>query len=730
MKNIVFENSITVCSSAPQSKFPAELFSREINSRIPGFCSAGDAENASFVFELNEALGRDDYSVELKGGKVFLLASGVRGFIYSVGRILRKIYPLDGGFCLMSEAFGAFSPEKEIRGHQLGYRTTANSYEAWSLDDYDRYYLDLMYFGMNTAEHIPYESGKSHRNRLMKYDEEEFLIETVRRMDEIDLDVSLWHPNNSSETDESARETRARIYSKLKRIDHLFIPGGDPGDLPAKDFVKRCEAISGALKESHPGAKLWPSAQAPHGMPGWGDEFLEALKGAKGVYGVIYGPNHAMPLEELRSRLPGEYPIRFYPDITHNVRCEYPVHFDKNDWHYALCACLSRECVNPRPAEYARLHEVTKDYVVGSVSYSEGINDDVNKAVWSLLDYDSKTSVREAVEDYCRLFFFGKDSGKAASLILSLEQNWVGGPAENEGIEETYRGFAELSEKYPELNENKRFLLLEMRAACDKFVRDRLIFEQGLIGKAEKFFLAGDNKEGVKALKEPLPDEILNLREDIEKYAALLFEKAGLQTDVERYCADNWERGAVLETIDLPVTDRQFIINKIDELGEEYALKLIGRDRAPKGEFHYSVAANGVSLPQKGEPYFNFQGDRPNVNNGKLPTAFFNVFDNFTFSVCAEGLEDNVKYLLRAVHLDRRDENEEELVIKAFGNEIYRGDRFGKPDGEYDRVFGCPGFVSALYEIPQGAVREGKLELEFSERIMGVMIAEIAVIKA
>ena len=34
------------------------------------------------------------------------------------------------------------SPEYSIRGHQLGYRATANSYDAWSVEQYERYIDD------------------------------------------------------------------------------------------------------------------------------------------------------------------------------------------------------------------------------------------------------------------------------------------------------------------------------------------------------------------------------------------------------------------------------------------------------------------------------------------------------------------------------------------------------------------------------------------------------------
>ena len=54
------------------------------------------------------------------------------------------------------------------------------------------------------------------------------------------------------------------------------------------------------------------------------------------------------------------------------------------------------------------------DQLVGIVS---GGGDDVNKAVWSALDFAPETPVREILEDYARLFFPGADEKKAADAI-------------------------------------------------------------------------------------------------------------------------------------------------------------------------------------------------------------------------------------------------------------------------------------------------------------------------
>ena len=115
-----------------------------------------------------------------------------------------------------------------------------------------------------------------------------------------------------------------------------------------------------------------------------------------------------------------KYPIRYYPDICHNLRCEIPVHFDRDDWHYAYASTLSREAINPRPSEYRLIHRLTKQYVCGSVSYSEGVNDDVNKFVFGALDFDPDADLREVLRDYARAFFYGEDCEKIVDVIFGM----------------------------------------------------------------------------------------------------------------------------------------------------------------------------------------------------------------------------------------------------------------------------------------------------------------------
>ncbi len=724
-----------IFSETPPSKKAAGLFAEEILSRTgtpPLPCA--EKENANFIFETDASIPKDGFDISIDNNAVTVTASGIRGFIYGFGMFLRKIVSVCGLPSLSEDISGVYRPDKAIRGHQIGYRTTPNTYDAWSYEDYRRYYLDMMFFGTNIVEHIPYEKGVSKRNRLMKYDEEEFLIKATEMADEFDLDVSLWHPNNDGETVEQAAERRGKLYETIPRLDVVFPPGGDPGEFYPDEFILRCKEISKALKKSHPEAQMWPSAQQPHSIPTWGEEFIEEMeKLPEEIDGVIHGPNHAFELETLRRRLPAKYPIRLYPDITHNVRCEYPVHFDRDDWHFALTTGLSRECTNPRPREYRHIHRMTRRYVVGSVSYSEGITDDVNKMVWADMDYNPDCDLRTSLLDYSRLFFYGSDAEKLADGILSLELNWQCDPAENPTIDRTLETFERLAVEYPFLNENWRFLQLLMRAKCDWVLRHRRIFELGLIKLAEKEIKNGHLKNARKILETDFEENYKKERNDITVLAQKLFDLIGLQSDIENYCADNWERGAILETMDLPITDRKWLLGRLDyaensDNPEEIMKKVINRNIVRSDEYYFSVALNGLEecgVAQTGEIYMNFQGDRPNVNTGEMPVAMFKVYDNLSFKCKVGGLDFDGDYKLKITFMSKKNAALKGHRITANGTVIYEGEQFGgEKDEEFDRLMLAPGFETAAYTIPKELIQNGCIDLEFYEPVMGVMFSE------
>ena len=735
MRNHFSVNTVAHDGSA-EAKKAAELLRTELHCRTgkePQLCLPGEIR-----LEIDPAISDPD-AYRIEGNRSFIFrAKGLRGLVYAIGLFLRRTEYENGEIYLIDDITGSYTPYMSVRGHQLGYRTTPNAYDAWSLTDYERYYLDMMYFGCNTVEHIPSE-GTQRKNRLMRYEPEELCAKASALAKEWELDVSLWYPN-AEKTLEEALENRRKVFRRMPEINTVFPPGGDPGDLYADEFIHRVEEISRLLKRYHPQAKIFPSAQAPHQYPDWGEVFLREMEKMPSLIdGVILGPNRAMDLDELRMRLPEEYPIRLYPDITHNVRSEYPVHFDRNDWHFAWAIAESRECVNPRPREYRRIHRLTRGYVIGSVSYSEGVNDDLNKMIWSDMDYFGETDLRQSVADYVRLFFPGSDIALLTDAIFGLEENWNTDPAEGGCIESTCQKWLLAGEKNPELRKNWRYVLHLFRASCDLLIQKRRRFELSLLREARALLEKGSLAQSRAVLQREFDAEYTALRGKLEEYAAFLFQAIGYQTDVARYCGDSWERGATLETIDLPLTDRAYLLHRFslaDTMQEEkrlpYLLDVIHRTETEKDEYYYSVARNGLAetgTMQQGEVYLNFRGDNPAVNNGSAPMSILSVYDNFTFACKVSGLTAPSDYEIRVVYLDKRSEKATRHTVLFNGEILYQGTQFGEEDFDYDQKFLTKGFVSAVYLLPRRLLRGGCGLLELKEDTMGVMFSEIIIKK-
>ena len=123
--------------------------------------------------------------------------------------------------------------------------------------------------------------------------------------------------------------------------------------------------------------------------------------------GIVVGPQSRLPFAEVRRRLPAQYPIRFYPDITHSTGCQFPV----PDWDVAYALTEGRETINPRPLGEANIIKKFLPETIGFITYSEGWNDDVNKFVWSCLGWDPQRSVIDGLRDYSR-YFAGKEQAE------------------------------------------------------------------------------------------------------------------------------------------------------------------------------------------------------------------------------------------------------------------------------------------------------------------------------
>jgi len=121
---------------------------------------------------------------------------------------------------------------------------------------------------------------------------------------------------------------------------------------------------------------------------------------------------------------------------------------------------------------------------IGVGGYSEGVGDDVNKVIWSLLAAEPELTVADAVRQYSRYHFGSEHEDTMADVIFGLEQNWAGAIGADASVS-TVRGTlaaAQLMEAYSAVSGantgNWRLEMLLYRAYFDAAVQARYQFEQ------------------------------------------------------------------------------------------------------------------------------------------------------------------------------------------------------------------------------------------------------------
>jgi hypothetical protein len=145
--------------------------------------------------------------------------------------------------------------------------------------------------------------------------------------------------------------------------------------------------------------------------------------------------------------------------------------------------------INPMPLQHSsivRLRSNGSTPTVGVGAYSEGLNDDLNKAIWSGLAQSSELSVHEVVSQYAR-YHFGADAEEAmVSALFGLEQNWLGDIGSNEHVATTLLALqtVEAVSSAAELASNWRLQMYLYRGYFDAIVHAEYAVQQANEGLA------------------------------------------------------------------------------------------------------------------------------------------------------------------------------------------------------------------------------------------------------
>ena len=513
-----------------------------------------------------------------KAPTLFIIGNDTRGMLFGVGCFLRKISMQPGKILVPNDINIDTHPIVALRGHQLGYRPKTNSYDGFTEAMWEQYIRDLIIFGTNSIELMPPITDDASNSPMFPLPQMEMMIKMDNILKKYNLNVWIWYPEmfgdyTNQENVEKSLEDNRKIFSQLPKIDAIFVPGGDPGDLQPRVLFSYLEKEADLLHKYHPKAEMWVSPQGFNEEEM--DEFIQLVKKEpEWLTGVVHGPQISMDVNELRKIVPAKYPIRQYPDITHSLDCQYPV----ANWDFAFAATENRETINPRPiSESYIFHADSLTSKCGFITYSEGINDDVNKIIWSGLGWDPGANLMEILQDYSR-YFIGPDyTNDFTRGIFDLEQNWNGPLIGNNLVYTNLYKFQSMEKKaLPDVRLNWRFQQALYRAYYDAYNRSRLLYETQLEDEAMNLLRKASETGSLVAMEQA--GEVLdrakinNISEDwrqrIFELAEALFQSARMQLSVKKYYAISVRRGANLDLISSPFNDRLWLEKQFSHIAQ------------------------------------------------------------------------------------------------------------------------------------------------------------------
>ena len=438
---------------------------------------------------------------------------------------------------------------------------------------------DLAVFGNNAIQVIAPNSDDEHTSPLYPAPALETLVGICRAAISYGIDFDLYYPEMAKDySDPVAVRAEVRnadeLFKAFPHIDAFYVPGGDPGHTEPKYLLPLVEKEAAALHKYHSHATVWVSAQGFSGT--WYDEFYTLLRTQRPRYitGFFVGPQSRDSFQKQRRLIPAQYQLQAYPDIAHVMHSQLPL----PEWDTAYALTEGREPINPRPVDETEIYRYFSHLHSGFITYSEGVNDDVNKMIWDQLGWSAKANPVETLRDYSR-FFIGPRIGDRnedafAQGILALEQNWVGPLMINSGVDVTLAQFQQLERAASsgQLN-NWRFESALYRAYYDAYTRIRLITQTaqeeralGALREAQENGSAAALGAAKSELAPVSPAQAGDLRERVFELADELFHNVGLQLSVSEYGASGIERGANLDRVDVDLNDRAWMTRKFAEI--------------------------------------------------------------------------------------------------------------------------------------------------------------------
>ncbi|HDS74154.1 MAG TPA: hypothetical protein ENN56_01305 [Firmicutes bacterium] len=333
---------------------------------------------------------------------------------------------------------------------------------------------------------------------------------------------------------EAILRSRAEYVSRIPHLDILFVPSADDGGCWCADCVPWSETYLGLVRQQweiarryHPNVRVMLSNQAlTHDENLVLCDRLRELEDTAWIAGVAFAPGsnevfrHARLTEEwssfdrpdfgdevlsvktFRRNLPASIDLYLYPDITHSLRCQYPIwEIDPLVGH-----AYHRDPVFFRPTHFHRVYGLTAPFADGSFPYSEGMYDNLNQIVWLELGNDPQKAPHQIVYDYWRWYVGDAAAPFAAAATDSLEESWRSDFLTTTEIDRAARNTFELCQHLPRNRErgNWRADILRLRVLTDEWLRERIDQAEGIEKRIVTQLKEVDSDTDAQSLKRAL----------------------------------------------------------------------------------------------------------------------------------------------------------------------------------------------------------------------------------
>jgi len=491
------EQELAVRTETMADPLVARIFTI-LRDRIEQRCSARVVEartGAQIILAVDGGLPHDAFCIDPVGTAVRVAGGSPRGLLYGVGKFLRT-----------SGYEGAFHPSawrgtSEPRGSVRGMYFAAhfhNWYQAAPETEIIRYTEDLALWGVNAIMIcFPFinlldwndseaEAAVSMAGRYARCAHELGLLFGSVASNTLFRDIPehlraarLPDPtgrrgNSGYPVCPSRAEGHTFLLENYRRMfEHLSNTGLDflvhwPYDaggcaceacLPwgSNGFLKLSHDLTRVAREYFPHIKTILSTwmfDTP--LEGEWQGLTDALRANPGGIDYILADAHEnFPRYPLDVGVPGNLPLLNFPEISM-----------WGNWPWGGVGA------NPLPARFQRLWDQVKHAVQGGFPYSEGIYEDINKAVVVQFYWDADRSARTTLKEYIAYEFGPAVTRDVLAVVDLLEmaagRSYTKRPVDVEGAERAARLAEDINRRLPDwARRSWRWEVLHLRALLD-----------------------------------------------------------------------------------------------------------------------------------------------------------------------------------------------------------------------------------------------------------------------